>query len=49
MVFQEAVALGHIVQRHQGGLEVQSEPGKGTKFRLTLPRRHTAQPVPASD
>ena len=38
-----------IVQRHQGGLEVQSEPGKGTKFRLTLPRRHTAQPVPASD
>ena len=38
-----------IVQRHQGGLEVQSKPGKGTKFRLTLPRRHTAQPVPASD
>ena len=38
-----------IVQRHQGRLEVQSEPGKGTRVRLTLPRHHTAQPAPGYD
>jgi len=27
-----------IVQRHHGALDVQSEPGKGTVFRVTLPR-----------
>ena len=34
-----------IVKRHHGQLGVQSEPGKGTVFRITLPRKR-AQPKP---
>jgi signal transduction histidine kinase len=28
-----------IIQKHNGQIEVQSEPGKGTTFRITLPIR----------
>lgn len=30
-----------IIQKHQGKLEVESEPGRGTCFRVTLPIRHS--------
>jgi signal transduction histidine kinase len=29
-----------IIQKHQGKIEVQSEVGRGTCFRITLPIRH---------
>jgi signal transduction histidine kinase len=29
-----------IIQKHNGQIEVQSEPGQGTTFRITLPIRH---------
>ena len=34
-----------IVQRHQGRLDVHSEVGKGTTFRLALPRNRAAEPL----
>ncbi len=34
-----------IIQKHDGQIEVQSAPGCGTTFRITLPIRRSAQPA----
>ena len=42
----------HVVQRHGGELQIQSEPGKGSKFKLLFPAiriRSVAQPEPSID
>ncbi|MES2740279.1 MAG: ATP-binding protein [Pseudomonadota bacterium] len=36
-----------IVQKHQGQITVDSAPGRGTTFRITLPVRQTAQEGPS--
>jgi signal transduction histidine kinase/CheY-like chemotaxis protein len=39
-----AVSYG-IIRRHEGTVEVESEPGRGTSFRITLPSaKHAAKP-----
>jgi two-component system, cell cycle sensor histidine kinase and response regulator CckA len=37
-----------IIQRHRGGLEVESKPGLGTTFRILLPRHETQDNQPAA-
>ncbi len=37
-----------IVQKHHGKIEVQSEPGVGTKFRVTIPVHQTAESAEAA-
>ncbi|HXC41799.1 MAG TPA: phosphate regulon sensor histidine kinase PhoR [Burkholderiales bacterium] len=34
----------HILTHHQGGLEIRSEPGRGSSFTAVLPARRIAQP-----
>lgn len=46
-----AIAYEVIVRQHRGKIQVDSEPGLGTKFTIRLPREHVnqsfANPVPA--
>ena len=37
-----------IVEKHRGRIEVQSEVGKGTTFRIVLPRQQTAHSGPTT-
>jgi len=43
-----AVVYG-IVQAHGGDIEVESAPGSGTRFRITLPLAPPTSPDPAAD
>ncbi len=45
--FGRATLLG-VLRAHRGGVEVESEPGKGTMFRLFFPEGRRAAPVEAS-
>ena len=39
----------HALARHQAALDVQSEPGKGSTFRLRFPVRATEKSAPDAD
>jgi len=39
----------HVVQRHGGELDIQSEPGKGSTFRLVFPAARVRYLEPAPD
>jgi CheY-like chemotaxis protein len=43
-----AVCYG-IIQRHSGSVDIDSEPGQGTTFRITLPRAEDSAPVKPAD
>jgi signal transduction histidine kinase/CheY-like chemotaxis protein/uncharacterized membrane protein len=44
-----AVSYG-IIRRHEGTVEAESEPGRGTSFRITLPSaKNAAKPQPKAD
>jgi len=35
-----------VIERHGGRIEMESEVGRGTTFRILMPRRHPGTPPP---
>ena len=46
MCIRDRSIVKHVMQRHGGALEIDSTPGKGSRFRLMLPAGRVRSQTP---